>query len=233
MRPDKAKPAPPPDGPAGVAALAEKSDGILLRYNDDKREWERIDKETRLKTSDRILCLEPFRAAVDLGKIRVDLIHETELRILSQSADTVPAIELIDGKIVIREPGADALKVGFGGQSVTLSLATDTIVGLERVNLNMYGQPITKPASLGILCQQGEVTVASGTGEKGDCSIPRSVAPLVDASRPDPGRPAAVAARVGRAAGSDALREPDPRPVRQALSRRPPGAGRGRRCGRG
>ena len=34
--PEKAKPAPPPTVPAGVAGLAEKSDGILLRYNEDR-----------------------------------------------------------------------------------------------------------------------------------------------------------------------------------------------------
>ena len=185
---EKPKPAPPPDVPAGVAALAEKTDGILLRYNDEKREWDRIDKETRLKTSDRILSIEPFRAAVDVGKVRIDLIHETEIRILSQSADAVPAIELLDGKIVVREPGAEALKVAFGRQSVTLELATDSVVGLERVNLNMYGQPVTRPMSLGILCQQGQVTVVSGA--KKETLQPRGVrwSTPTARSRPPSGR---------------------------------------------
>ena len=76
----KSKPAPPAVIPAGSAGLAEKTDGILLRYNEDQREWERLLKETPLKTSDRLLCLEPFRAAIDLGKIRIAMVHETEVR---------------------------------------------------------------------------------------------------------------------------------------------------------
>src|SRR5262249_26379693 len=178
--PQKAKPgppAPPPTAPAGVAGLAEKSDGILLRYSEDRREWERLDKEIPLKTSDRILCLEPFRAAIDVGKVRIRLIHETEVRILSKPSDAAPTIELVQGKIVVRQPGSDALKVVFAKQPVTLELATDSIVGLERVSLTKYGQPVTQPASLGVLCQQGEVTLV--VGAKRETMKPMSAA-LVD-----------------------------------------------------
>ncbi len=38
----KAKEKPPTALPAGSAGLADKSDGILLRYNEEKREWERL-----------------------------------------------------------------------------------------------------------------------------------------------------------------------------------------------
>jgi hypothetical protein len=175
--PEKAKPAPPPTVPAGVAALAEKSDGVLLRYNEDRREWDRLEKETPLKVGDRILCLAPFRASIDAGKIRIGLVGETEIRILSAPSDPLPAIELVQGQIAIRQPGSESLKVVFARQPLTLEMASDSVFGIERVDLNRYGQPVKQPAALGVLCQQGEVTLA--VGDKREALKPMSVA-LVD-----------------------------------------------------
>ena len=88
---------PPTVIPEGSAGLADKSDGILLRYNLEKREWERLLKDTPLKPGDRILCLDPFRAWIDLGKIRIGMVGETEVRVLSPGADQVPVIEIVAG----------------------------------------------------------------------------------------------------------------------------------------
>ena len=46
-----------PDGAVGVV---DKVDGILLRFNGDKREWERIGDGTSLASSDRLLSLRRF-----------------------------------------------------------------------------------------------------------------------------------------------------------------------------
>ncbi len=162
----KAKPVeptpPPPSVPDDVAAIAEKPDGILLRYDDDTREWERIAKQAKLRTSDLVLGLEPFRSSIDIGKVRLNLIHETEVRILSKPSAPVPAFELVRGRVAIRQPGADRLKVGYAGRSITLELAPDCVVGLERYSRHQRGEPITRPASLGVICQQGQVTVVAG-----------------------------------------------------------------------
>ena len=114
-----------------------------------------------------------------MGKIRLVLIQETEIRILSQPSDPLPAIELVQGQIAIRQPGSEALKVVFAKQPVTLEMATDSVFGIERVDLNTYGQPVRQPASLGVLCQQGEVTLV--VGAKRETLKPMSVA-LVDAA---------------------------------------------------
>jgi hypothetical protein len=158
----KSTPEKPADVPAGSAGLAEKNDGVLLRYDDGKRQWDRLVNETRLKTSDRLLCLTPFRAAIDVGKIRLGLVGETEVRVLSKPSDPVPAIELLQGRLLIRQPGSGSLKVTFAKQTVTLELSSDTVLGLERVTLIGYGQPVTQPPSLGVLCQQGEVALTAG-----------------------------------------------------------------------
>jgi hypothetical protein len=155
----KAKPAAAPVVPAGSAGVAEKADGILLRFNESKGEWERLVHETPLKTSDRLLCLEPFRAAIDIGKIRIGLVRETEVRILSRPSDAEPAIELLQGHIVIRQPGSNELKVTFAKQTIGVEMSSDTVLGIERVDLNEPGKPVTQPQSLGVLCQQGEVTL--------------------------------------------------------------------------
>jgi hypothetical protein len=156
----KSKPAAPPAVPAGSAGVAEKADGVLLRHNG--RDWDRLVNETPLKTSDRLLCLEPFRATIDVGKIRLALVRETELRILSRPSDPVPAIELVQGRIAVRQPGSNALKVAFAKQTVNLEISSDSVVGLERFAMAAYGQPVTQPQSLAVLCQQGEVTLAVG-----------------------------------------------------------------------
>ena len=77
--------------PAGASGLADAAGGVLLRYNADEREWVRLTGPTPVARSDRLLCLSPFRAKLTLGKIPIELVAETEVRILSQSSDTVPA----------------------------------------------------------------------------------------------------------------------------------------------
>ncbi|MGD0039189.1 MAG: hypothetical protein ABSE84_02025, partial [Isosphaeraceae bacterium] len=50
--------------PAGSVGVVDKVDGLLLRFHAEKREWERIAEGTSLSTSDRLVCLEPFRARI-------------------------------------------------------------------------------------------------------------------------------------------------------------------------
>src|SRR5262249_14137240 len=72
--------------------------------------------------------------------------------------DPEPAIELLQGRVVIRQPGASALKVAFGRDTIRLEMSSDTVLGMERVDRNKPGQPVTVPQSLGVLCLQGEVS---------------------------------------------------------------------------
>ena len=48
------------------------------------------------------------------------MLGGTEVRILSQSTDKIPAIELIQGRLVLRNHPAGSLKVGFSDRIVTL-----------------------------------------------------------------------------------------------------------------
>lgn len=149
--------------PGSVATL-EKPEGVLLRATEQKPDWERLVDETPLKPGDRILSLAPFRAAIDMEKLRIQLIGQTELRLLPHAPDAPPAFDLVHGQIVIRRPEAGKFRVVFGKQAVDVDATSDAVFGMERVDRNAYGQPVNQAKPLGTLCQQGEVTL-KGVGD--------------------------------------------------------------------
>jgi hypothetical protein len=148
---------PVPAVPSGSAGLAEKADGLFLRYNTDKREWDRLSGATNLNRSDRLLCLTPFRSSITMGKMRITLVGETEVRIVSSGNDTVPALELVQGRLLIHQVEPNTLKVVFSNRTASLELAPESTVALERVEPRTYGRPITRTQALAACCLQGEV----------------------------------------------------------------------------
>ena len=88
--------------PAGSAGLAAAPEGVLLRYNSDRREWERLTGPTPLAAGSRLLCLIPSRAAITIGKSQLVMVGESEIRILPQSTEQAPAIELMQGRLLFR-----------------------------------------------------------------------------------------------------------------------------------
>ncbi len=146
----------------GSVATAEKPDGVFLRSSEQKPEWERILAETPLKAGDRVLCLTPFRAAIDLEKLRIELVGETEVRLLPRDDGSPPAFELVQGRIVIRRPDSGTFRVVLSKQTIDVGATSDGVFGMERVNRNAYGQPIRQLQPLGVLCQQGEITLKIG-----------------------------------------------------------------------
>ncbi len=149
--------------PGSVATL-EKPEGVLLRATEQKPDWERVVDETPLKPGDRILSLAPFRATIDMEKLRIQLVGETELRLLPHAPDAPPAFELVQGQIVVRRPEAGKFRVVFDKQAVEVDATSDAIFGMERVDRNAYGQPVNQVKPLGTLCQQGEVSL-KGVGD--------------------------------------------------------------------
>ena len=105
--------APPPAASPGSVGLAAATDGILLRYNPDQRIWERLKGPTPLAPSNRLLCLAPFRATVTLGKVQIVLVGESEVRILPQSTSAAPALELMQGRLLLPQQPPGSLRVGF------------------------------------------------------------------------------------------------------------------------
>jgi hypothetical protein len=147
--------------PADSSGIAEADGVVLLRYNNDQREWDRLVGSTSVNKSDRILCLSPFRATITLGKIPIFLAGETEVRILSRSSDKIPAIELIQGRLLLRNPPAASLKVGFSDRNITLELTPSSSVVLERTDRREYGQTVTQAPPLVVYCTAGEVPLTA------------------------------------------------------------------------
>ena len=60
--------------------MSHKPEGVLLEFNRERREWEPVTADAPFRDQDRFLSLAPFRSTVTLGKVRVDLVKETESR---------------------------------------------------------------------------------------------------------------------------------------------------------
>jgi hypothetical protein len=152
--------------PPGSLGTADGPGGILLRHNPDQREWERLTGPTPLGRADRLLSLSPFLATVTLGKVPVMLVGETELRVSAQPTDKVPVLELIQGRLLLRNPPSSAFKVGFSDRTVTLDVSSASTVVLERMDRREYGRTVTQAAPLVVYCVQGDVTVSTGTKQE-------------------------------------------------------------------
>ena len=153
--------------PAGSVGVVDKVDGLLLRFQAEKREWERIAEGTSLSTSDRLVCLEPFRARILVAKTPITLIGETQVVLTSKTAGETPAFELAEGRALIEGSApSGSLKVGFAGLTVSIDRPSQGSVGLERISLWHYGEPAAQLPPLAIHALDGEIGLAlDGTKE--------------------------------------------------------------------
>ena len=153
--------------PAGSVGVVDKVDGLLLRFQAEKREWERIAEGTSLSTSDRLVCLEPFRARILVAKTPITLIGETQVVLTSKTAGETPAFELADGRALIEGSApSGSLKIGFAGLTVSIDRPSHGAVGLERISLWHYGEPAAQLPPLAIHALDGELSLAlDGTKE--------------------------------------------------------------------
>jgi hypothetical protein len=145
---------------AGSAGLAAAPEGVLLRYDPDKREWERLTGPTPLSAGNRLLCLIPSRAAITIGKSQLVMVGESEIRILPQSTDQAPAVELVQGRLLVRPEAAGSLKVGLGDRLITLDVPQNGSAALERPARWVYGRLVSPLPPLVIFSTAGDITVS-------------------------------------------------------------------------
>jgi hypothetical protein len=144
----------------GSVGSAADTDGILLRFNPDQRTWVRLKGQTPLFPSNRILCLAPYRAPISIGKLRIVLLGESEVRISPQSTAAAPAVELMQGRILVPSQPPGSLRVGFSDRSVTVDASENSSTALERSAHLDYGRIITPTPALLIYCTKGEASVS-------------------------------------------------------------------------
>jgi len=167
--------------PAGASGLAEAVDGVLLRYDSDQREWVRLSGATPLARSERLLCLTPFRAPITLGNIRITLVGQTEIRILSRPAGEVPSLELVYGRVLVRPTQSCTLKVGFAGRTLTLAIEPESSIGVERLNRPAFGQGASRGFPLVVSCSQGKGSLSL---DKQNETLTSSIVAIVETDGP-------------------------------------------------
>jgi hypothetical protein len=146
--------------PPGVAGTAEKPSGVLLRFNNDRREWDQIVDATPLKSADRLLGLDPFRSTLAFGGARVDLVGETELLLGVAPPNEAARLRLAQGRLVLH--GADSplpFEIPFGDKSLLITPAAGAIVGVERAGRFEPGVPESAGTVLRVYSTEGDVAL--------------------------------------------------------------------------
>ncbi len=147
--------------PEGAIGKMEASSGPLLRWNTERREWERLGDQSPLKDRDRLLNFAPYRAALALGTARVELVGETEISVSMPSPDQETRFRLEGGRVVVRGgPAGKPVAVQFADRTVLISPPAGNPVGLERQDRRQQGSPLPSPSYLRIYSTQGEVALS-------------------------------------------------------------------------
>jgi hypothetical protein len=149
-----------PPAPVGTVGLAAASDGVLLRFNADDRAWVGLKTPAPLAASSRLLSLAPFGATITLGKTELALVDETELRILPQSSDDVPGVELIQGRLVVKQHPTGPLKLAIKDRIVTVDMESNDDVAVEKIARWEYGRMMNPAPKLVIYCLKGQISVS-------------------------------------------------------------------------
>ncbi len=148
--------------PPGFVGRAEKPAGVLLRYNSEKRDWDRLKAETQLKHQDRLLSLHPFRSTIILGKSKVELVGETEVWVLSPTPKEACRLNVVQGRVVLhgKDP-ATPFAIQFAKKTLEISPPEGVPVGVERLNRRDQGAAIASDPILKVFAPEGDVKLAA------------------------------------------------------------------------
>ena len=149
---------------AGQAGIAKKPSGVLLRFNSDKRDWDRLNDITPLREQDRLLSLAPFRSTLELGNSLVELVGETEIWVKAAQPTQAGRLSLAQGRVVLHGTAPSLpFEVFLGDKIVTITPPPNGLIGVERLNRRSPGERSPSPSVLRIYASEGQVKVAQGT----------------------------------------------------------------------
>jgi hypothetical protein len=152
-----------PDLPPGVIATTEKADGVLLRYNNDSREWDQLVEPTPLRAQDRLLSLDPFRSRVAFGSAKMDLVGETEVVLGAAPPSQSARFQLAQGRVVLRGGTSELpFEVQFAGKSILITPPPGGAVGVARVSAFEPGVPESSTSILQVFGSEGDVALQVG-----------------------------------------------------------------------
>lgn len=165
----------PPELPSGTVGKADKPAGILLRYNEEKREWDQLTAETPLKEKDRLLNLAQLRSTIHLGATKLDLVGETDVIALPAASSQVGRLELGRGRVVLNGANpATPFTIQLGKKTIEITPPSGAPVGVERVNHRSPGASVASDPTLLIYASEGEVELQAD-GAKETLSGPGSI----------------------------------------------------------
>jgi len=149
--------------PPGFVGRAEKPSGVLLRYNPEKREWDRLTEETPLKHQDRLLSLQPFRSTVVLGNAKIELVGETEIWVLSAMPNEAGRLSVVQGRVLLKASESPApFAIQFAKKTIQVKPPQSVPVGIERQDRRDPGAFIAADPVLKIFAPEGEVALEAG-----------------------------------------------------------------------
>jgi len=155
-----------PLAPGQGVGVVGKADGVLLRFGAADQRWEALPARAPLKPDDRLVGLPPFRAPLQLGTARVELLRESEIRPRVPEAGLAGQFELVRGRVVVRAEEPDRpIGVVFAGKLLKLAAAADTPIGLERADHRQAGDPEPIPI-LRIYLPEGKATLTAGSARE-------------------------------------------------------------------
>ena len=161
--PASAEAEPVPDIPDGAVGVVAHVDGLLLRYNGEKREWERLAAGSGVNGLDRLLVLPPFRARVATDKAVFDLAPDTEVQITQRTKEEDPALDIARGRILVEpSPSETPIHVTFGGRALDVTPPAGAAIGLELANGWKYGAPVENGPALAVHAITGETALRMG-----------------------------------------------------------------------
>jgi hypothetical protein len=144
--PDRA-PVPAQAAIGGGVGTVASGDGLVLRRDADDRTWARLENGAEVMVGDRLVHLAPLRSILKLGPVEVLLVGEAEVLVGAPTEGEAARIDLVRGRVVLRESlaaapaeGASApvpldetkpVALGFGGKVLALSLPAGKPAGLE------------------------------------------------------------------------------------------------------
>jgi hypothetical protein len=146
------------DLPPGVIGMTEKTEGVLLRYNTERRDWDQLVEPTALKSQDRMLGLDPFRSTLALGQARVDLVGEAEVLMGTAPPNEAARFQLAQGRLVLHGASSGMpFEVQFAGKNILITPPAGGAVGVERISRFEPGVPESSGSVLKIFGSEGEV----------------------------------------------------------------------------
>lgn len=154
---DAAPPKPAPldvDVPAGAAGAVARIEGMLLRYDGDKREWVPARANDPVRAGDRLMTPPSSSGRLGVAGGAFDVLEDSEVKLSDPAADGGANVELIRGRLAA-EPSSSArpLHLTFQGQTLDLDIPPDLAVGFDSTGRWSYG--VAEPGGPPLLVHVG------------------------------------------------------------------------------